>query len=65
MLPQRVGLLGRFSLKKGIDFAHFGLEPGMVFEGTTGVHKRISHFNSNEQESKIICEFEMDFNKRK
>ena len=46
VLRQRVGFLGRFSLKKGIDFAHFGLEPGMVFEGTTGVYKRICHFNS-------------------
>ena len=25
----------RFGLKTGIDFAHFGLESGMVFEGTT------------------------------
>ena len=53
----------RFSLKKGIDFAHFGLEPGMVFKGTTGVYKRIYFviLIPNEQESKIICEFEMDF----
>ena len=28
-------------LKKGIDFVDFGLEPGMVFKGTTGVYKRI------------------------
>ena len=27
--------LRRFCLKMGIDFAHFGLESGMVFEGTT------------------------------
>ena len=26
-----------FGLKTGIDFAHSGLELGMVFEGTTGV----------------------------
>ena len=25
----------RFGLKTGIDFAHFGLESGMVFGGTT------------------------------
>ena len=25
----------RFGLKTGIQFAHFGLESGMVFEGTT------------------------------
>ena len=31
----RVGFLRRFCLKTGIHFAHFGLESGMVFEGTT------------------------------
>ena len=30
-----VGFLRRFGLKMGIHFAHFGLESGMVFEGTT------------------------------
>jgi len=35
--PQRVGVLGCFGLKTGIDFAHFGLESGMGFEGITGV----------------------------
>ena len=33
--PHRVAFLRRFGLKKGIHFAHFGLESGMVFEGTT------------------------------
>ena len=33
--PHRVGFLRRFSLKTGIHFAHFGLQSGMVFEGTT------------------------------
>ena len=33
--PHRVWFLRRFALKTGIDFAHFGLESGMVFEGTT------------------------------
>ena len=32
----------RFGLKTGIHFAHFGLESGMVFEGTTGMYERIS-----------------------
>ena len=32
--PHRVGFLLRFGLKKSIHFAHFGLESGMVFEGT-------------------------------
>ena len=44
--PHWVGFLRRFGLKTGIDFAHFGLESGMVFEGTTGVYERIYRFNS-------------------
>ena len=43
---QRVGFLRRFGLKTGIDFAHFGLESGMVVEGTTGVYERIYRFSS-------------------
>ena len=35
--PHRVGVLRRFGLKTGTHFAYFGLESGMVFEGTTGV----------------------------
>ena len=46
VLPHRVGFLRRFGLKTGIHFAHFGLESGMVFEGTTGVYERIYRFNS-------------------
>ena len=33
--PHRVGFLCHFGVKMGIHFAHFGLEWGMVFEGTT------------------------------
>ena len=44
--PQGVWVLRRFGLKTGIDFAHFGLESGMVFEGATGVYERIYRFNS-------------------
>ena len=44
--PQRVGFLRRFGLKTGIVFPHIVLELGMVFEETTGVYKRICHFNS-------------------
>ena len=40
---QKVWFLCRFGLKTGIVFAHFGLESGMVFEGTTGVYERKSH----------------------
>ena len=36
--PQRVGFLCRFGLKMSIDFVHFGLESGMLFEGTTGMY---------------------------
>ena len=35
---QRVWFLRRFGLKTGIDFVHFGLESGMVFEETKEVH---------------------------
>ena len=44
--PQRVGFLRRFGLKTGIDWAHFSLESGMVFEETTEVYERICRFNS-------------------
>ena len=44
--PHQVGFLHRFGLTTGIHFAHFGLESGVVFEGTTGVHERIYRFNS-------------------
>ena len=44
--PQRVGFLHLCGLKTGIDFAHFGLELGMVFEGTAGVYDCIYRFNS-------------------
>ena len=43
---QRVWFLWRFGLKTGIDFAYFGLESGMVFEGITGVYERIYQFSS-------------------
>ena len=45
VLPHRVGFLQRFGLKTGLHFAHFGLELGMVFEGTTRVYERIYRFN--------------------
>ena len=44
--PQRVGFLRRFGLKTGIDWAHFSLDSGMVFEETTEVYERIYRFNS-------------------
>ena len=47
--PERGGgvrFLSGFGLKTGTDFAHFGLESGMVFEGTTRVYEGIYRFNS-------------------
>ena len=48
MPPHRVGFLRLFGQKTGIDFAHFGLESGMIFERNyaIGVYERIYRFNS-------------------
>ena len=35
-----------FGLTTGVDSAHFRVESGMVFKGTTGVYERIYRFNS-------------------
>ena len=51
--PHRVGFLRRFSLKTARHFAHFGLELGMVFEGSTGVFERIYRFNSKWVRKKV------------
>ena len=42
----------RFGLKTSIDFAHFGLESGMVFKGTTEVYEGIYRFNSKRVRKK-------------
>ena len=39
--PQRVSFLRRFGLKMGLDFAHFAVESGIVFEKTKGMYERI------------------------
>ena len=60
--PQGVWFLCLYGLKMGIDFAHFGLESGMVFGGTTGVYERIIlsfQFQMNKKEREI-CEFKLD-----
>ena len=49
MPPQRVGFLHRFGLKTSIDFVHFGLESGMVFEQTTGVYENIYRLKDNSR----------------
>ena len=41
-----VGFQRHFRLKTGIHLAHFDLESGMVYEGTTGVYEHIYRFNS-------------------
>ena len=62
--PQRVGFLRRFGLKMGTDFAHFGLESGMAFKGTTGVYERIYFFQFQmSKKEREQYEFEMDFRK--
>ena len=57
MPPHRLGFLRRFGLKTGIDFEHFGLELGRLFEGPTGVYDCACHFNSK----KILRNFLMAF----
>ena len=44
--PQTVWFLRRFALKTDKEFAHFGLESGIVLKETTGVYERICRFNS-------------------
>ena len=57
MLPQRVWFLHHLSVKTGIDFAHFGLELGMVFEETSVVCECIDFVvsipNQSERKSKM------------
>ena len=42
--PHRVWCMCPFGLKTGIHFAQFGLESGMVVEGTTGVYECMNVF---------------------
>ena len=51
----------RFGLKTGLHFAHFGLESGIVFDGTTGVYERICYFSSkmNTEKGRVIYKFEV------
>ena len=56
-----------FGLKRGVDFDHYGLKSGMVFNGTTRAYKRFCLFNSKrirEKEKKKQNEpLELNFNK--
>ena len=59
---QRVWFLHLFEgLKTGIDFTHFSLESGVVFEGTTGVYERIYRFNFKYSKKREGRENEMYF----
>ena len=56
VLLQRVWFSSGFGLKTGIDFAHFGLESGMVFERRT--------YSIPNEEERELSDFEMDVNKK-
>ena len=59
--PKGYGFWAFFCLKTGIHITHFGLESGMVFEGTTGAYEHIYRFNSKLIRKIEICEFEYAF----
>ena len=47
LIGGKSGLGHSLRFKRGIDFAHFGLESGMASEETTGIrYERIYRFNS-------------------
>ena len=52
-----IWFLDRFGLKTVIDFAHFGLESGLVFEGTTVVYEHICRLVPNEFSESRIQDF--------
>ena len=53
-----------FGLKKGIDFAYFGLESGMLFEGNYGSLRTYLLFQFQvSKKEREITQFEMDFKK--
>ena len=56
VLSHRVRFLSGFGLKTGIDFAHFGLESGVVFERRT--------YSIPNEEERELSDFEMDVNKK-
>ena len=45
-----------FGLKTGIDPAHFGVESGMVFKGTTGVKNLLFQLQISKT-GREICQF--------
>lgn len=57
--PKGSGFCIHFGLQSDIDFAHFNLESGMVFE--TVMCERFCRFNSKGIRKKdILCEHEVD-----
>ena len=62
MPPRRIYIFffSRFGLKRGIHFVHFGLESGIVFDGTTGMC--IYYFSSkmNTEKGRVRYKFEVD-----
>ena len=63
MAPQRMRFLHCFGPKTGIDFAYFGLNSGMVFEGIRILKKTYLSFQFQKKKKKkrVISEFEIDF----
>ena len=58
--PKGCGFWAVLVRKRVYTLPSFGLESGMVFEGTTGVYERNEKERKKERE---IREFEMDFKK--
>ena len=54
--PEGYGFFAVLGLKTGIHFVHFGLESGMVFEGTTVAYERL--FQMNTEKERVIYEIE-------
>lgn len=63
MAPQRTRSLHRLGPKTGIDFAYFGLNSGMVFEGIRILKKNIFVVSipKEKEKKRVISEFEIDF----
>ena len=56
-------VLPPFWLKTGINFDHFGLESGLVFEELRECMNSLSFQFQMIQKERVICEIEMDFKK--
>ena len=56
----------RFGLKPAVDFAHFGLKSGVVYEGATMVYEHIyiSIGSIKIRNKLVVCECEINLNLR-